>query len=54
MILACDGVWDVFSDIEAMDLIRSVSDPKNAAKVLVQAAVSKQSTDNVTAIVIYL
>lgn len=60
LILACDGVWDVMSDQEAVDLlykkyIENNKEPvANAAEYLVQLAIAKGSTDNVTAIVVFL
>lgn len=58
VILACDGVWDVFSNQQAVDLVRASldqnSDPKNAAQALVQAAYDAGSMDNLSAIVIKL
>lgn len=51
LILACDGVWDVTSDQEAVDMVRNVTDPQQASSILVQHAL-KESTDNITAIVV--
>ncbi|PWW79427.1 protein serine/threonine phosphatase 2C [Tuber magnatum] len=38
IILACDGLWDVCSDQEAVDLVRQVQDPQEASKMLVDYA----------------
>jgi serine/threonine protein phosphatase PrpC len=57
LILACDGVWDVFSDQEAADLLlpRYLSEGPfaDAAEMLVAAAIQKGSADNVTSIVVF-
>jgi len=66
IILACDGVWDVFTDEEAVSfVIESLAlkkdggvEPKatkaNIAQLLCSEAVRRGSTDNVTAIVAWL
>ncbi len=61
MILACDGVWDVLEDQEAVDLIRehvgaggNPAKIKTAAQVLVDASLAKGSSDNITALVVFL
>ena len=60
LILACDGVWDVMTDQEAVDLLHAKYIENNmepvpdAAEYLVKLAITKGSTDNVTAIVVYL
>ena len=58
-ILACDGVWDVLTDQEAVDLLveryRAEGGPfEAAAELLVRTAIEKGSADNVTAIVVFL
>ncbi|KAJ9241691.1 hypothetical protein DTO169E5_3435 [Paecilomyces variotii] len=52
LILACDGLWDVCSDQEAVDLIRNVQDPQEASRILVDHALSRFSTDNLSCMVI--
>jgi protein phosphatase PTC1 len=59
-ILACDGVWDVFTDQQACNLIFNEYKKLNlrpftyAAEMLVQSAIDKGSADNITAIVVFL
>lgn len=52
LIIACDGLWDVTSDQEAVDLIQHVEDAQEAARVLLKHALSNFSTDNVSVMVI--
>ncbi|KAL1998349.1 hypothetical protein VTN02DRAFT_6356 [Thermoascus thermophilus] len=52
LILACDGLWDVCSDQEAVDLIRHIPDAQEASKVLVDHALARFSTDNLSCMVI--
>jgi len=52
LILACDGLWDVCSDQEAVDLIRTTHDPQAASKALVEHALSRFSTDNLSCMVV--
>lgn len=54
VIIACDGLWDVCTDQEAVELVRDVMDPKQAAKTLVSNAIRKYSSDNITCMVIRL
>lgn len=48
IIIACDGLWDVCSDQEACDLVRNVQDPTAASKLLVDHALARFSTDNLS------
>ncbi|KAK0388445.1 hypothetical protein NLU13_4689 [Sarocladium strictum] len=52
MIIACDGLWDVCSDQEAVDLVRNVHDPALASRQLVSAALDRFSTDNLSCMVV--
>ncbi|KAF2966301.1 hypothetical protein GQX73_g7263 [Xylaria multiplex] len=52
IIIACDGLWDVCSDQEAVDLIRDKPDPIAASKLLVDHALARFSTDNLSCMII--
>ncbi|KAF3483381.1 uncharacterized protein GIQ15_02705 [Arthroderma uncinatum] len=52
LILACDGLWDVCSDQEAVDLVRNTKDPQVASKILVEYALSRFSTDNLSCMIV--
>jgi len=54
LILACDGIWDVLDDQTACNLIRTISDPQEAATTLVQEATHRYTNDNITVMVIRL
>ncbi|KAI8068462.1 phosphatase 2C-like domain-containing protein [Gongronella butleri] len=54
LILACDGLWDVCEDQTAVDLIRDEKDPLIASQALLQHALNKCSTDNLSIMVIHL
>ncbi|THF97854.1 hypothetical protein TEA_020763 [Camellia sinensis var. sinensis] len=57
LILACDGVWDVMSNEEAVDIVRDQlrqhHNPQQCATELVDHASCLYSKDNLTAIVVY-
>ncbi|KAL8690034.1 MAG: hypothetical protein Q9218_004434 [Villophora microphyllina] len=52
LILACDGLWDVCSDQEAVDLVRHTQDPQLASKQLVDHALARFSTDNLSCMLV--
>eukprot|EP00732_Lithocolla_globosa_P005778 Lithocolla_globosa_v1_NODE_6224_length_1120_cov_10.210329.p1 type:complete len:271 gc:universal NODE_6224_length_1120_cov_10.210329:937-125(-) len=52
LILACDGVWDVMSDQEAVDLIKDETDPTEASSKIVQESLKRGSSDNISAMVV--
>jgi protein phosphatase PTC1 len=45
-------LWDVCSDQEAVDLIRHIQDPQEASKKLVEYALARFSTDNLSCMVV--
>lgn len=53
-ILACDGLWDVMTDQEAVDLIYDEEDPEKASQMLRDKAFEKYTHDNVTVMVVRL
>jgi protein phosphatase PTC1 len=50
--LTTDQLWDVCSDQEAVDLIRQVNDPQEASKMLVDYALARFSTDNLSVMIV--
>ncbi|POY70912.1 putative Protein-serine/threonine phosphatase [Rhodotorula taiwanensis] len=54
LILACDGLWDVCTDQQAVDAVRDIRDPQQASDKLVEFALSNHSTDNLTVLVVNL
>ncbi|KAF9945988.1 Protein phosphatase 2C 1 [Mortierella alpina] len=54
LILACDGLWDVCSDQEAVDLVKDVVCPTKASQILLEHALQKFSTDNISVMVVRL
>lgn len=54
IIIACDGLWDVCSDQDAVNLVRNVPDPAAAAKMLVDHALANFSTDNLSCMIVRL
>lgn len=52
MILACDGIWDVCADQTAVDLVMKHPNPQVAAEELLNDALEKLSTDNLSVMVI--
>lgn len=54
LIIACDGIWDVVSDQDAVDLIKDEQDPRVASVKLRDHAYSTGSTDNISVAVVRL
>jgi len=54
LILACDGLWDVCGDQEAVDCIKGDTDAAIASEKLVNLAIGKGSKDNVSVMVVIL
>lgn len=45
-------LWDVCSDQEAVDLVRNIQDPQAASKALVDHALARFSTDNLSCMIV--
>jgi len=55
IVVACDGLWDVMTDQQAIDLIKNeTSDAQKASEKLSYYAIEKGTQDNVTIMVIIL
>lgn len=58
IILACDGLWDFVSDADAVSIARLAFDQglsaREVAKCLVEEAILRKSTDNVSVVVVNL
>ena len=57
IIFACDGLWDVLSNKNAVSYVNSLIKKKytgNYAKKLAEKAIKEGSTDNVTAVILFL
>ncbi|KAI9489970.1 phosphatase 2C-like domain-containing protein [Zychaea mexicana] len=52
LILACDGLWDVCEDQDAVDLVKDIQDPQAASRKLLDHALANFSTDNLSILVI--
>ncbi|CAA3005074.1 probable phosphatase 2C 44 [Olea europaea subsp. europaea] len=52
VILASDGLWKVMANQEAVDKVRSIKDPQQAAKQLTMEALTRKSKDDISCIVI--
>ncbi|KAI8019028.1 putative protein phosphatase 2C 13 [Camellia lanceoleosa] len=56
LIVACDGIWDVMSNEDAVSLVRHAlrrhNDPQQCARELVNEALRLNTADNLTAIIV--
>lgn len=56
LILACDGLWDVFSYQSAVDFVKErlkeTNDPQKIAEAIVQESERRDTTDNVTVCIV--
>lgn len=53
LILASDGLWKVMENQEAVDLVRNLKDPQEAAKRLTDEALARNSKDDISCIVVH-
>jgi len=54
VIIACDGLWDVASDQEAVDLVVQETDAQKMSEKLLVHALKNGSTDNISVMVVVL
>ncbi|GAA6033307.1 hypothetical protein JCM8097_006684 [Rhodosporidiobolus ruineniae] len=54
LIVACDGLWDVCGDQEAVDIIKDCQDPQEASQKLLDHALANFSTDNLSVLCVKL
>ena len=47
-------LWDVCTDQEAVDLVKNIDDPQEASKMLVDYALQKFSSDNLSCMIVRL
>lgn len=53
LIMASDGLWDVFTNQQALDMARHYTDPEAAARALATEAYNRGSQDNISVIVCF-
>lgn len=54
VIIACDGLWDVMTDQEAVKMVAKMRDPTRMAKKLIAVAMARMTTDNVSVMCVRL
>ncbi|KAJ5070648.1 alphabet isoform e [Anaeramoeba ignava] len=54
LIIACDGIWDVITNDQAVELIKDLKDASQMSKTLLNHAIKSGSTDNITCMVVLL
>lgn len=52
LLLTDSQLWDVCSDQEAVDLVRDIQEPSSGAKLLVDHALARFSTDNLSCMIV--
>ncbi|XP_019451969.1 PREDICTED: putative protein phosphatase 2C-like protein 44 isoform X1 [Lupinus angustifolius] len=52
LILASNGIWEVMKNQEAVNLIRHIEDPQEAAECLANEALSRMSKSNISCLII--
>jgi serine/threonine protein phosphatase PrpC len=54
VVVACDGVWDVMDNAQAAKIAAAAPTAEGASEALVREAYGLGSTDNITAIVVFV
>ncbi|WOG81992.1 hypothetical protein DCAR_0101151 [Daucus carota subsp. sativus] len=52
LIIASDGLWNVFSNKDAVAMVQDISDAEAASRKLIEEAYAKGSSDNITCMVV--
>ncbi|KAJ8762803.1 hypothetical protein K2173_022932 [Erythroxylum novogranatense] len=52
LIIASDGLWNVLSNKDAVDLVQDITDSEAASRKLIQEAYARGSSDNITCVVV--
>uniref|UniRef100_A0A2P2KA63 protein-serine/threonine phosphatase n=1 Tax=Rhizophora mucronata TaxID=61149 RepID=A0A2P2KA63_RHIMU len=52
IIIASDGLWNVLSNKDAVDLVQDITDAEAASRKLIQEADARGSSDNITCVVV--
>lgn len=54
LVVACDGLWDVVSDEDAVEAVKKKPTASEAARYLTRMAYNKGSQDNISVMVVFL
>ncbi|XP_077213497.1 protein phosphatase 2C family protein [Tasmannia lanceolata] len=52
LIIASDGLWNVVSNKDAVDIVQAISDAETSARKLTEEAYARGSNDNITCVVV--
>ncbi|KAG8389781.1 hypothetical protein BUALT_Bualt01G0014200 [Buddleja alternifolia] len=52
IIIASDGIWNVLSNTDAVNIVRDITDAEAASRKLIEEAYGRGSSDNITCIVV--
>ncbi|KAJ0085125.1 hypothetical protein Patl1_08185 [Pistacia atlantica] len=52
IIIGSDGLWNVLSNQDAVDVVQEITDAEAAARKLIQEAYARGSSDNITCVVV--
>jgi serine/threonine protein phosphatase PrpC len=54
LVVASDGLWDVLSEQDVLDIVKTKQSPDEASKFLVKRALQLQTKDNTSVMVLKL
>lgn len=52
LIIASDGLWNVVSNKDAVDIVQGISDTEAASRKLIEEAYARGSSDNITCVIV--